>query len=71
MGGPATRARGRVLGESCTTWLTVGRPGHPRPAGHRGKCPDGSVAAFVPARRALSWQLPQRPGAPWSVNACG
>ncbi len=65
IGGTATpRAGRRVLGQV----LHDPRARNPQltgaPAGSVAIAPDGSVAAFVPARRALSWQLTSPAGVP-------
>jgi hypothetical protein len=65
IGGPSNpRAGRRVLGQI----LHDARARNPvvpgAPAGSVAIAPDGSVAAFVPARRALSWQLTDAAGVP-------
>lgn len=65
IGGTAgTRAGRRVLGR----FLHAAQARNPvvpnAPAGSVAIAPDGSVAAFVPARRAMSWQLTDGAGVP-------
>jgi hypothetical protein len=63
-GTAAPRAGRRVLGQ----FLHDPRARNPElagaPPGSVAVAPDGSVAAFVPARRALSWQLTDAAGTP-------
>ncbi len=57
---PGRRVLGQILHDPRARNPVV--PG--APAGSVAIAPDGSVAAFVPARRALSWQLTDAAGVP-------
>jgi hypothetical protein len=56
------RAGRRVIAAPLHQGRNPGNPGGP--AGSVRIAPDGSTAAFVPARRALSWQTTDRSGEP-------
>jgi hypothetical protein len=64
---PGRRGR-RVIAQPLAGLAKGGSPANPAnaggPAGSVRIAPDGSTAAFVPARRALTWQTTDRQGTP-------
>jgi hypothetical protein len=65
IGGLATpRAGRRVLAQPMHATAGLNPPAPPGPAGSVLLGSDGSMAAFVPARRAMSWQLTEPNGTP-------
>ncbi len=65
VGGPADPWPGRrVLAQPLHQPGLLNLPGNPAVPGSVALGPDGSMAAFVPARRALAWQLTDGAGVP-------